>query len=125
VRIGPLTLEVLLKAGADPNCKSASGSPLARILDADPALLSSQYKLRMVLLLVAAGADVTDITPGPRLAEPFAQVCSLRSLCAFCSDAKPSGDSSPAVHFVAHDGDSAIAHRVRAFLISSDVFTLN
>jgi hypothetical protein len=121
-RIGPLTLKALLEAGANPNCATASGTPLARVLY--PTYTIPRYRMiHMAAILIAAGADPVGIAHDKKIAVPFQQLCDLRSLSAFYSCREPEYHSSPAVRFVALDGDLAIAHRVHEFLAPRELFT--
>jgi hypothetical protein len=123
-RIGPRTLHALLKAGADPNAANAYGSPLARIMRPVYEMPLRRHTIHMVVILVGAGADPAGVKPIPLVAERFAQICTLRSLSAFRAGGKPNRESSPAVRFVAEDGDAAIAQRVHMFLACRELFTL-
>jgi hypothetical protein len=117
--IGPLTLQALLRAGADPNRACEGHVPLDGVMNS-PFRDCPDHRLRMAAMLVAAGADPEGVHVPEELRDSFRQLCDLRALSAFCAGVERMGTCTPASRFVARDGDSAVAHRVRAFLVPRD-----
>jgi len=117
--IGPLTMKALLRAGADPNCGTAFGTPLARLLDKCFSAFGYPRRIQMAAVLIAAGADPSPVRVASEFVEPFQQLCALRSLAAFCAAAVLSSTApAPVAWFLRRDGDLALVHRVHRFLAS-------
>jgi hypothetical protein len=114
-RVGPLTLQALLRAGADPNYACRGRPPLYDVLNSIPRHYPN-HRVRMAAMLMAAGADPTGLSVMDEHVETLQSLCDLRALSAFCASAAHERASSPAAWFVMRDGDLAVAHRVRAFL---------
>jgi hypothetical protein len=120
-KVGPRALRELLRAGADPNQRNGTQSPLDEVMLPTLGRLPD-HRFEMALLLVAAGADPEGVSPATRKTETFRRLCDLRKLSVLYSCLRPTHNASPAVRFVAQDGDLAIAHSVHEFLAPRDLF---
>jgi hypothetical protein len=114
-RVGLRTLRALLRAGADPNCVHEDRAPLEEVVQS-VAKPGRDFRIQKAAMLIEAGAHTAGFRVSGSLRVPFLQLCDLRALSTLCAAAVIHDASSPSAWFVRRDGDSAIAHRVHAFL---------